>query len=433
MKTRPSLYLFVALLLLGIPAFAGVQVSSPTNGATVASPAKYVASSSSACSKGVASMGVYVDNNLIYVANGNSLNTNITMSAGKHHTVVQEWDYCGGSTYTPVDVTVSTQTGVWVSSPGNGSNVGSPVHYLASASTATCAKGVASMGVYVNNQLKFVANGAHLDTNINLNAGTYDTVVEEWDYCGGAAFTHVNVTVGGGGGGGQGFTQLQNKNGWIGYGEYPPKYDICTNCGGGVTWKMTQGITSPSLSGHAAKFEIGGTHPYSDVLWTNALIGPMSTQGIKDADHKIVPNVHNFTYEMDFWGGNLELSQVLEFDINQYLNSQGFTWGHQCRIAGGHQWDIWDNVHWKWIPTGIACNPKSNAWNHLVLQVSRTADNKLRYHSITLNGVTKVLDWYYPPFGVGNWYGITANFQLDGNYQQAPYSVVVDNFNLNYW
>jgi len=124
---------------------------------------------------------------------------------------------------------------------------------------------------------------------------------------------------------------------------------------------------------------------------------------------------------------------VLEFDINQYFNTMGFTWGHQCRIAGGHEFDIWDNVNWHWVSTGVPCNPVNNSWNHLTLEVQRTSDNKLRYHSITLNGKTTILDRYFPPFGVGNWYGVTANYQMDGNSKQSPYSVYVDKFSLTYW
>jgi len=196
---------------------------------------------------------------------------------------------------------------------------------------------------------------------------------------------------------------------------------------------MNQGIQSPSLSGRATKFTIGGTTPYSDVLWTNPLIGDFSSQGMPDHDHKIIPNIHNFTYDLYFYGSNLELSQVLEFDINQYFNSMGFTWGHQCRIAGGNEFDIWDNVNWKWISTGVSCKPINNSWNHLTLQVQRTWDNKLLYHSITLNGVTTVIDRYFSPFGVGSWYGVTANYQMDGNYKQSSYSVFVDKFSLIYW
>jgi len=417
----------LVILTLGASAFATVNVNSPHSGSVVGTPVSYSASSSTGCSKGVASMGIYVDNKLIYVSNGATLNASVSIAPGNHNTVVEEWDYCGGASYTPVPVTVNAGTGVWVALPGDGSNVSSPVSYSATATTS-CPQGVASMGVYVNNQLNFVSSGAKLNTSLKLTPGTYDTVVQEWDYCGGSTFQHRKVNVAG-----NAFTNLQASGGWSSYGEFPPNYDVCTNCGSGVTWAMNQGVTSPSLSGKAAKFSIGGTTPYADVLWTNPLIGDFSSQGMPDHNHTIIPNLHNFTYDLYFYSSSLELSQVLEFDINQYFNSLGFTWGHQCRIAGGHEFDVWDNVNWKWVSTGVPCNPVNNSWNHLTLQVQRTWDNQLQYHSITLNGVTTVIDRYFPPFSVPNWYGVTANYQMDGNYKQSPYSVVVDKFSLIYW
>jgi hypothetical protein len=420
-----------AVACLGIlvaSAFGAVSVTSPRPGSVVGSPVTYIASSTTGCAKGVASMGVYVDNQLIYVAPGAMLNAGISVAPGNHNTVVEEWDYCGGASYTLVAINVSGQSGVWVTSPADSSAVSSPVNYAASATTA-CTKGVASMGVYVNNQLNYVSSGAKLNTSLTLTPGSYDTVVQEWDYCGGSTFKHVKVNVAG-----NAFTNLQTSSGWTGYGEFPPKYDVCSkNCGPGVTWSMNQGVSSPSLSGKAAKFSIGGATPYADVLWTNPLIGDFSSQGMPDPSHKIIPNLHNFTYDLYFYSSSLELSQVLEFDINQYFNSMAFTWGNQCRIAGGHEFDVWDNVNWKWVSTGVPCNPVNNSWNHVTFQVQRTWDNQLLYHSITLNGVTTVIDRYFPPFSVNNWYGVTANYQMDGNYKQSPYSVLVDRVSLIYW
>ena len=57
------------------------------------------------------------------------------------------------------------------------------------------------MGIYVNNTLTYVAQGASLNTNLNLGSGKYNTVVEEWDHCGGASYTPINITVSSGGGG----------------------------------------------------------------------------------------------------------------------------------------------------------------------------------------------------------------------------------------
>jgi hypothetical protein len=124
----------------------------------------------------------------------------------------------------------------------------------------------------------------------------------------------------------------------------------------------------------------------------------------------------------------------LEFDVSQYFNSLSLIWGHQCRIAGGHEWDVWNNLSNRWIATGIPCNPVNNAWNHVTLQMSRTSDNQLLYQSITLNGVTKTLNWYDSPNSVpSGWWGITLNFQLDGDYRQTPYNVYLDKLNFTYW
>ena len=197
---------------------------------------------------------------------------------------------------------------------------------------------------------------------------------------------------------------------------------------------MSQHVTSPSMTGNATEFSTGGATPYADVLWTNPVIGQSSSQGLPDPGHTLIPSLHNFTYDVYFYGSSLQLSQVLEFDINQYLNGMGFTWGNQCRIAGGHEFDVWDNVNSKWVPTGVACYPNNNAWNHLTLQVERTSDNQLHYQSITLNGVTSVIDRYFPLHSVpASWYGVTVNYQMDGNYEQAPYSVYVDQLSLTYW
>jgi hypothetical protein len=71
---------------------------------------------------------------------------------------------------------------------------------------------------------------------------------------------------------------------------------------------MTQGVGSPSISGQATIFWIGGSTPYSDALWNNPLIGTSSSQGMPDANQTLVPALHNFTYDVHFYGDNLDLS-----------------------------------------------------------------------------------------------------------------------------
>jgi hypothetical protein len=116
------------------------------------------------------------------------------------------------------------------------------------------------------------------------------------------------------------------------------------------------------------------------------------------------------------------------------MNGVGMTWGTECRIAGGNEWDIWDNANAKWVPTGIPCNPIDHSWNHVTINVQRGPNNILIYQSITLNGITHNLNKSYVPFTVPtSWYGITVNYQMDGDYQQDANATYLDNFSFMYW
>jgi len=231
------------------------------------------------------------------------------------------------------------------------------------------------------------------------------------------------------------FWNLQSSSGWSAYALLSPSWSICTSCSSTdstVNWYRTPGISSPSLSGSSTKHHIGGTRPYSDVLWNNHIVGSFSSQGLPDYNHTLVPNLHNFVYDVYFYAKNISYSQALEFDINQFTGGQSFIWGHECRIAGGHEWDIYSNVYHKWVPTGVPCYPANNAWNHVVIQVQRTSGGRLLYKSITLNGQTATLNIYKYPTNT-SWSGVTINYQQDGNSSQQAYSIWLDKVNFSYW
>lgn len=83
---------------------------------------------------------------------------------------------------------------VSVSSPANNAVVGLSVHYVASAASPTCAKGIAAMRIYTAPQIApFTVDSSHLDTSIALLPGYYNTIVQAWDNCGGVGKTMVNV------------------------------------------------------------------------------------------------------------------------------------------------------------------------------------------------------------------------------------------------
>ena len=424
------------IAILSMPAFASVIVTSPANGGTVSSPVRYVASATTTtCSKGVASVGVYVNNQLINFENGTSLNVAVPLAPGTYNSVVEEWDYCGGATFTTVPITVTNQSGVFVTSPAINSTVSSPVNYVASATSSSCSKGVASMGVYVNNQLVSVQNGAALNTQVNLGAGVQNTVVEEWDNCGGAAYVPINVTfqqVG------TKLANLQSSTGWNSWGQGPPNYVDCSPspCNG-YQFSHTPNVSSPSLSGHATQFTLGGpsgTAPWGDVLFSLPVLGQFSTQNLPDTGHTLLPTLHNFTYDSYFYVTNASITQVLEFDINMYMDGDGMLWGSQCNNLGGKEWDIWDNANSTWVSTGVACTLINNGWNHVTIRGQRGTGNTVVYQSIALNGTTANINVTYPPFSIPvSWWGVTVNYQMDGNAVQAANTTYVDNFSLTYW
>lgn len=80
-------------------------------------------------------------------------------------------------------------------SPKSGSSSGSPVFYEATATT-TCAKGMASMTVYSAPGVVIdTVPGAHVEDFLKLSAGSYNTVVQAKDNCGGVSKTPVAITV----------------------------------------------------------------------------------------------------------------------------------------------------------------------------------------------------------------------------------------------
>jgi hypothetical protein len=227
-------------------------------------------------------------------------------------------------------------------------------------------------------------------------------------------------------------SNIQASSGWESWGQLAPLYADCDAPCPGVNWTLTQGIASPSLSGNAAEFDLSGTTPYGDVLWANPVVGQFSTQDLPDKNHTLLPTIHNFIYDADFYVTDAAVTQVLEFDINLFMNSTACTWGNQCNHLGDGDWDISANSGWK--STGAPCNLIDKGWNHVTIQVQREDDNSLLFQTITLNGVTatinKSLETYTVP---ASWYGITVNYQMDGNYNESSNTTYLDNLSLTYW
>jgi len=137
--SKSVLLIFSLLTICASSALAVVNVTSPNNGGTYQGSVHYVASATtSSCAKGVGSMGIYTAPGVLaYVVNGANMNTNLSLAPGTYHTVVEEWDNCGGAGTAAVTITVNAQSGVYITAPVSNGNVSSPVNFTATATSSS--------------------------------------------------------------------------------------------------------------------------------------------------------------------------------------------------------------------------------------------------------------------------------------------------------
>lgn len=364
-------------------------------------------------------MAIYADNNLAYKVSASSLNTYVTLASGGHYVVVQSWDSTGAVQKSAENITVSgsapTSGNVSVSSPASGATVGSPVHFVASASAP---HPISAMEIYVDNASVYSMNASSLDTSVTMASGNHYVVVQAWDTTGAVYKNARTITVSGSTTTppvGTTISNIDQMTGW-------QNCTVCAGAGGSgpsASFSMTQFVSSPAMDGQSAHFWIGGSTPYSDALWWKQL-GPQS-----GATH--------FIYDVYFYYKNANAPQALEFDVNQSVGGIKYIFGTQCDIKGSHQWDVWDGAAKHWVASGIACPaPPTYTWNHLTLEFYRSGYNQGTFVSVTLNGVKSYINRTYSQIASGA-SELNIAFQMDGNSVQQPYDVWLDKASLRYW
>jgi hypothetical protein len=410
---------------------SGVTVSSPTSGAAVGNSVHFTASATSPNQYPITSMMIYVDDQSMYSVYANSLDTYLNLGNGSHNAVVKSWNAAGAIFTQSVPFSVggssgggggqSGATGVTVSSPSPGANLASPAHFVASAVSDSSAP-ITAMMIYVDDQAQYTNYQSSLDTYLNLGSGNHTAVVKSWNAWGAMYTKTVQFSVGGsaapptGGSGGNTISNIQALPGW----------NSCSDCAGAgnnvpvAQYSMTEHLGSPSLTGNATQFWLGGDSPYANAIWWKNLSAG------SDASH--------FTYDLYFYMDNPSAAEALEFDVNLSYNGRYYVFGTQCSPLWSHTWDTWDMNAGSWNSTGISCPTfPAYTWNHVTLQFERTWDNKLHFVSIAMNGNQHYVDRYVNSQGTGYSNGVSVDFQMDGDYRQTDYSVWLDKVNLSYY
>jgi acid phosphatase len=186
------------LLIAATSSFAaGVSVVSPVNGVAFGSPVHFVASASGSQFK-IASMIIYVDNQIAYTTFSGSLDTFVSMGPGAHNIIVKSWEDVIGTVYQQtMSINVVSGGAVVVNSPVSGTNVGSLVR-LAASSAASAGRRIAAMIAYVDNVNVSTAFGGSLDTFLTMGPGQHSITVKAWEDGTGAIFQqNISVNVGG--------------------------------------------------------------------------------------------------------------------------------------------------------------------------------------------------------------------------------------------
>jgi hypothetical protein len=320
--------------------------------------------------------------------------------------------------------------GVTVSSPAAGSTAGSPVHFVASA---TSTHPITAMRIYVDNLSVYLVSASSLNTSVTMSAGTHSVVVQAWDSTGAFFKTPLSLTVSGTT---PSPTPTPIPTPTPTAFPAPPStavvksnidqmaaWESCTVCAGAnaagpvATYSMVENQASPSLDGLAAKFSISGTTPYSDALWWKQLGAADTATHLK--------------YDVAFYITTPGVAQALEFDNNQSNGVHKFIYGTQCNIKGNH-WDVWGNAAGNWISTGIACSaPTAFVWHHLTWEFQRTATNVI-FVGFTYDGVTHYVNRSYPARG-SSVHEMNVAFQMDGDFAMHAYSTWLDKVTLTYW
>ncbi len=372
-------------------------------------------------------MTVYVDGVSKYQLNSNHLDTYVALGGGSHSVVVQAWDSTGAVFKSAETINVSTaaapsSTGVTISSPSNGSNNGSPVHFVASASAS---RAIGAMRIYVDNNDVFDASSNHLDTYISLGGGTHYVVIQAWDVSGAVYKATETISVAGTStttaassapATAKTFSGIEQMSGW-------QNCDSCAAIGAhGPTapHNITQGVSNPSIDGSAAQFWIGGTTPYSDALWWKQLGGNDGTS--------------HFVYDLYFYVKDTSAPLSLEFDANQGFGGKRYIMGTQCGINWDKQWDVWNAATGHWVATGVPCtNVAAYTWNHLTEEFARV-NGQVQFISITLNGQKSYVNRYSNPQPIPtNVHELNVAVQLDTNAHATAVTMWVDKVTLNAW
>lgn len=441
MKT--CLYAFLMYFAVTVPAFAGVTITSPSNGAQLTSPFLLSTYASSCSSHSVQSIGYSFDaSTYTAISHGNSsISKSVSASAGTHTIHVKAWNSYGDVCVADVRITItgatpqassSSNSNISVSTPTSGQHVVSP--FPISADGYSCqGRSVQSLGYSFDHGDTTLFRGqSSIDVKASTSAGTHTLKVKAWNTSGAVCVDEIPITV----------TQVTDDaaaNSSI----VPSTAHKVSHIEVLKSWKSQNDsavsgwsdgtmsvVSSPSHSGAARKFYTRyyhyGAERYSTTFDDNR-------------------TSRNFFY--DAWvyivSPSSDISN-LEFDINQTMsNGNTVIFGVQCDGWSG-KWAYTRNAgspsnpQPDWVNSSAPCNPRTwstGKWHHVQMLYSRNDSGTVTYKYAWLDGNRETI-WATVPdaFRLGWGSEITTQFQVDGhNVGNGESTVYLDDVTISRW
>jgi hypothetical protein len=304
----------------------------------------------------------------------------------------------------------AAQVSVSVSKPANDFTGPSPMQFEISANSTAAT--MSSMAISVDGTEIFFQWGNSFTAYLWLAKGKHTVVVTGTDVKNntGSKTLQVNST--------NGMGTVTNINNW-------GAWEVCTtsNCVGGGGEAVSDTYpdqTTPSLDRSSREFTLAGLGPYSNAYWYAFIGGSDSAT--------------NFTFDTWVLINKPANPQALELDVNQSFNQKRWVFGTQCNYKGGAPlggyWNVWNGATSQWVSTSVPCKPfAANTWHHVVWAVIRTG-NFVHYVSVEIDGVSHGVNLQLG--NQPNWTGadIDVSVQLDGDSNQDPYDVWIDEMKL---
>jgi hypothetical protein len=346
--------------------------------------------------------------------------------------IVRAWDSTGAygsSTLSLNASTTSTSSGgditVNVLSPRNGSSVGSPVSFSASASSPN---GIAGWVIYVDNQNAYQVNNYSnsLSASVSIGGGSHSVYIRAWDKVSGYGTSPTfSMNVGGtsSSSGGALPTPPSTAKVFSNLDQSISNWSDCSNCAGGAFtsnyWKAFW-QSSPSMDGASLEFFNGGG-AWADVLW----IKKLGNQN----------QATNFLWDFYVYFDSTTAANLwsAEYDLWQSVGGYEFMIGTQC-VFGTGEWDTWDQANGHWVKTSVPCKRMSAGnWHHIQMYLQRLSGNRYKYVTLVVDGQPYTLNQTYSAgwSGWGDDFGV--QWQLDLNSNGTDAHEWIDKVKLSLW